>query len=225
MCIPFCRCELPEFLISCVTYFSCVVLLSSSFFFLLYFMVVCGHWSKVGIDCVIKKRKKKKHTSPHVLPTGRPVPVRIASLTSHTPHIPFPSFHLWFMGCPSIFLAFFLLCFHGLFLFCFTFSSSCQYVLSILFTSVAEKLGVKVLVFLKLFLITTWASLLASHYLLPSALARTCNSEIQYRTNKRFLLGHKAVKICYNRWVYFLSLLNSEETEHLFSFSLSSGQS
>lgn len=122
MYIPFCRCKLSEFLISCVTCFSCVVLLTSSLFFFLYFMVVCGHWSKVGIDCVIRKRKKKKaYISFCVLPTGRPVPVHFASVTSSTPHIPFASFHLWFMGCPSIFLAFFIFFFLWSFPFLFHF--------------------------------------------------------------------------------------------------------
>lgn len=97
---------------------------------------------------MLQKKRRKNHTSHNILPTGRSLPVDVASVACCTPHIPFPSFHLWFMGCLSIFLAFFLFSFFGLF--CYTFSSWCQYVLSILFTSVAEKPGVKFAVFLKL---------------------------------------------------------------------------
>lgn len=102
--------------------FWCLVLLISSFFFHFYFMVVCGHWSKVGIDWVIKKRNKRKACiTCCVLLTERPVPVHVASVTAHTHPYLFPSFHLWFMGCPSIFLAFFLFSFFALFLFVFHF--------------------------------------------------------------------------------------------------------
>lgn len=108
-----------EFLISCGTHFSCVALLTSSLFFLLYFGVVCEHWSEVGIDYVIKKRRKR-HASPFVFfLQGDQSCSRCLCDFSH----PLLSFHLWFMGCPSIFPNFFLFSFSVFFLVCVSFSS------------------------------------------------------------------------------------------------------
>lgn len=55
---------------------------------------------------------------------------------------------------------------------------------------------------------TTWVSVSAFDCELPSSLARKCSSEIKCRTNRCFVLGHKAV---------FFSRLNFGPVEYLFS--------
>lgn len=96
----------------------------------------------------------------------------------------------------------------------------CQYVLPILLPVYLRSRESSSMFFL-CFLITYYLSICL--YWLPSALGRTCNNEIKCRTNQVFVLEDKAVQICCSRWVYFLSLLNSGPTTHLFShFSLSS---
>lgn len=139
---PSVSCKLSEFLISFITYFSCVVLFASSFFLLLYCTVVCGHWGKGGMDHVIKERKKR-HVSPLVFfLTGKQVLFTL-SLWPPILFFFFPlGFHLWFMCPPSHFP----ILFHTL-VFSLSVSHShscCQYVLPILFTRVSEKPGVKI---------------------------------------------------------------------------------
>lgn len=119
-------------------------------------------------------------------------PVHVVSVTSL--FFFSPQFTSLIYAPPSHFPILFYFSYFGLFLFCFTFSQ----LLSLCFAHLiyqriqkarSQNLGSSHASSLR----TTWASVLAPRYWLSSALARTCNSEVKCRTNKIFVLGHKAI--------------------------------